>query len=244
VACSPPHSAIQYAHQPSASHRWNFSAVVLASRVTQPSSAQDCRQYGFFSARICLNSLGFRILNLVLYSLVVLVCVTLLLIFAEKEMGLLQQSQDSQTRYNTVYFWRDSSLWVDAVILAINKRRLFNSCNHFRTLSLPPWSSWPLSSRSNGTLHSVNPLSSAGQTIPFIVGVGSLVRVFSVYSEPILKRRFGHDTQATSSLEAKDPPGLVALEVMLVPHSAPMEWIDLEPEATETWMGLVEGAPT
>ena len=81
-------------------------------------------------------------------------------------------------------------------------------------------------------LRGVNSLSLAGQTIPFIVGVGSLVRVFYVYSEPMFERRFSHVAQATSSLEAKDPPGPVAFEVMPVPYSVPMEWIDPEPEAT------------
>jgi hypothetical protein len=92
-------------------------------------------------------------------------------------------------------------------------------------------------------LRGVNSLSSAGQTIPFIVGVRSLVRVFYVYSDPMFKHRFGHDTQATPSLEAEDPPGPVAFEVMPVPYSAPMEWIDPEPEATTTWAGRVEEAP-
>ena len=82
------------------------------------------------------------------------------------------------------------------------------------------------------TLRGVNSLSSAGQTIPFIVGVESLVRVFYVYSEPMCKRRFGHVAQVTSSLEANDPPGSVAFEVMPVPYSVPMEWVDPEPEAT------------
>ena len=82
------------------------------------------------------------------------------------------------------------------------------------------------------TLRGVNSLSSAGQTIPFIVGVESLVRVFYVYSEPMFKRRFGHVAQVTSSLEANDPPGPVAFEVMPVPYSVPMEWVDPEPEAT------------
>ena len=53
-----------------------------------------------FSTRIRLKSLGFRILNLVLYSLLVLMRVILLSIFAVKEMGLLQRSQDPQIRYS------------------------------------------------------------------------------------------------------------------------------------------------
>lgn len=82
------------------------------------------------------------------------------------------------------------------------------------------------------TLRGVNSLSSAGQTIPFTVGVGSLIRAFYVYSEPMFKRRFGHVAQVSSSLEAKDPSGPVAFEVIPVPYSVPMEWIDPEPEAT------------
>ena len=85
---------MQCVDQPSPSRRWSFSAVVLAS------SAQYCPQYGFFFARIRLKSLGFHILNLVLYSLVMLMCVILLLIFAVKEMSLLQRSQDPQIRYS------------------------------------------------------------------------------------------------------------------------------------------------
>jgi hypothetical protein len=75
-----------------------FQLWFWASRVTQPSSAQDCQQYGFFFAGIRPKSLGFRILNLVLHSLGTLMCVILLLIFVAKEMGLLQRSQNHLIR--------------------------------------------------------------------------------------------------------------------------------------------------
>jgi hypothetical protein len=75
-----------------------FQLWFWAWRVTQPNPAEGCQEYGFF-ARIRLNSLGFRVLNLVLYSLVMFTCVTLLLIFAAKELGLLQRGPDPQIRY-------------------------------------------------------------------------------------------------------------------------------------------------
>jgi hypothetical protein len=74
-------------------------------------------------------------------------------------------------------------------------------------------------------LRGVNSLSSVGQTIPFIIGVGSLVCVFYVYLEPILAARFGRGTQAESAQEAGVPPGPLPFEVMPVPYSAPMEWV-------------------
>ena len=80
-----------------------FQLWFWAGRVTQVNSMRDCPQYGFFFARIHLNSLGFRILNLVLYSLVLLACVSLLLIFAAKEMGFLRRSPDPPIRYGTHY---------------------------------------------------------------------------------------------------------------------------------------------
>ena len=107
-----------------------FQLWSWASRVTQSSSSQDCQQYAFFFARIHLKSLRFRILKLVLYSLEMLVCVILLLIYLRQRKWV----SFGEARLGTVHFWKDSSLWVDVVILAISKRRLFNSYNHFRVV--------------------------------------------------------------------------------------------------------------
>ena len=76
-----------------------FQLWFWAWRVTQPSAAQGCQEYGFFFARIRLNSLGFRILNLVIYSLMLVACTTSLLIFAAKKLSLLRQSPDPEIRY-------------------------------------------------------------------------------------------------------------------------------------------------
>ena len=72
------------------------------------------------------------------------------------------------------------------------------------------------------SLRGVNTLSSAGQTIPFLIGVGSLVHVFYVYVKPMILRRFGRDESSTKSepesrpmdswsppmLQSPMPPGL------------------------------------
>ena len=95
-------------------------------------------------------------------------------------------------------------------------------------------------------LRSVNSLSSAGQTIPFVIGIGSLVRVFYIYIKPMLKARWGSGTQVESSQEAKDPPGPVPFEVTPVPYSATVEWIDVDPQNTTDYVVDVEprSAPT
>lgn len=74
-------------------------------------------------------------------------------------------------------------------------------------------------------LRGVNTLSSAGQTIPFLIGVGSLVHLFYVYVKPIILRRFGRDESSESEpesgamgrwsppmLQAPMPPGLESSE--------------------------------
>jgi hypothetical protein len=78
-----------------------FQLWFWAWRVAQPSRAEGCQEYGFFFARMRLNSHGFRVLNLVLYSLVTLGSTVLLLIFMVKETGLLQRCQSPQIRYVT-----------------------------------------------------------------------------------------------------------------------------------------------
>lgn len=75
-----------------------FQLWFRAWRVPQPSLTDGCQEYGFFFARIRLNSLGFRVLNLVLYSLVMFACTVLLLIYGAKETGLLQRHPGPQIR--------------------------------------------------------------------------------------------------------------------------------------------------
>lgn len=82
------------------------------------------------------------------------------------------------------------------------------------------------------SLNSVNSLSSAGQTIPFVIGIRPLVRVFYVYSEPILKRHFGRGESAESSSAPKLEPGPLPFEVMPIPYSAPVDLDNLESERT------------
>lgn len=72
-----------------------FQVWFWAWRVTHAIPAEGCPQYGFFFARIRLHSLGFRVLHLVLYSLVLCACTVLLLVFAAKEVGLLQRETRS-----------------------------------------------------------------------------------------------------------------------------------------------------
>jgi hypothetical protein len=89
------------------------------------------------------------------------------------------------------------------------------------------------------SLRGVNTLSSAGQTIPFLVGVGSLVRVFYVYAKPMIQRRFGRGESVEFSSESKPEPGPVPFEVIPVPYSAPIELNEPEPE-TITYHVVVE----
>lgn len=79
-------------------------------------------------------------------------------------------------------------------------------------------------------LRGVDTLSSAGQTIPFLVGVGSLVRVIYVYAKPIISRHFGRGESVVVSSESKPEPVPAPFEVMPVPYSAPVELHEPEPE--------------
>ena len=89
-------------------------------------------------------------------------------------------------------------------------------------------------------LRGVNLLSPAGQTIPFIIGIGSLLRVFYVYIKPTLKARFGCGDQTESSQQAKDPPGPVPFEVIPVPYCVSVELADPELQNERRYVVRVE----
>jgi hypothetical protein len=82
------------------------------------------------------------------------------------------------------------------------------------------------------SIRGVNSLSSAGQTIPFVVGLGALVRIFYVYAKPMILRRFGRGDSAALSSEIKPESGPEPFEVLPVLYSAPVELIEPEPETT------------
>jgi hypothetical protein len=64
--------------------------------------------------------------------------------------------------------------------------------------------------------------------MPFVIGVGSLVRVLYVYSEPVLKRHFGRCELAESSSESKPELGPLPAEVISVSYELPAPPVDLD----------------
>jgi hypothetical protein len=109
-----------------------FQLWFWAWRIAQPGPVGGCQEYGFFFARIRLNSLGFRVLNLVLYSLVMFACLTLLLVFAARKLGLLQPGPDPEIRYGTSLQILSGPLLMRGT-LAKAARRHFVSCNLCQT---------------------------------------------------------------------------------------------------------------
>jgi len=85
------------------------------------------------------------------------------------------------------------------------------------------------------SLRGVDTLSSAGQTIPFLIGVGALVHVFYVYVKPMILRRFGQDESAvsTKSETEPDPTGAWDMPVLQAPMRRRMDDDDKEEEEEE-----------
>jgi hypothetical protein len=131
-----------------------FKLWFWASRVTHLSPAKGCQEYGFFFARIRLNSLGFRVLNLVLSFLVLLACFSLLLLFAAKEMACFSGIQIRQS--GMAHITKASRPYIDATALETIRSGRYSDYSLLRIWSWPAWSSWLLSLRSNGTNSAVS----------------------------------------------------------------------------------------
>lgn len=120
-----------------------------------------CTEFGFLFARIRLNQRGFVVVNVVLYFLLLLCCMAVLGISVGKRWGFLEEKPKrsiGRVRKTALQELQTFiNLTVASIIVAATELTI--AWNH---------------------ITDVNEISSAGQTIPLIIGVGQIVRVLYI----------------------------------------------------------------
>lgn len=137
-----------------------------------------CRNYGFAFARVQLNSRAYQVINIVLYfvlGVAVLVLFTLRLNSITKGPGDKRKRAEQWEREKERFGKRRLSLRVDA----LQKLNLANNLITATTVVVAT----ELTIEWNH-ITAVNTISSAGQLIPFVIGLGVVVRVLYVWRKP------------------------------------------------------------
>ncbi|KAF2472760.1 uncharacterized protein BDR25DRAFT_365913 [Lindgomyces ingoldianus] len=126
----------------------------------------NCQQYGFFFAQIRLNNKGFVAVNILVFFFLGLVCLYIIWLKIRRAAGL--PSPRAKRRRHLIAHIEllgNIDVWVK-IVVALTV-----------TVATELVIDW------NG-IEGVNSLSSAGQTIPFLIGLGSVLRIFYVYWFP------------------------------------------------------------
>jgi hypothetical protein len=138
----------------------------------------SCRFYGFAFAKVPLNNRAFQVVNIVLYFIL---GVAVLVLFTLRLNSMMKGPEDERRR---AIQWeiekrrlgrRGLSRRVDAL-------RTLNLANNFTTASIVVVAT-ELTIQWNH-ISDINTLSSAGQLIPFVIGLGVVLRVLYVWLTP------------------------------------------------------------
>ncbi|KAF1997790.1 hypothetical protein P154DRAFT_524525 [Amniculicola lignicola CBS 123094] len=129
----------------------------------------NCQQYGFVLGQVRLNSKASVVLNALMYFMIGLICLYLLLLKVRAIAGRPDPMERRKKRKMSrrhlathIELLRNMDTWFKIVVaLAV-------------TVATELTISW-------NEIKGVNNLSSAGQTIPFIIGLFALIRIFYVY---------------------------------------------------------------
>ncbi|KAK5016675.1 hypothetical protein LTR16_001586 [Cryomyces antarcticus] len=124
---------------------------------------QGCRSYGFIFTKVPLDAKAVIVVNLVLYSLLLLVCLFVLfrtLLVAVGGYEYEDEPSISERQFQTLHRWEVliAAIVASTIITATELTIYWNNITN------------------------VYSLSSAGQTIPFAIGIGALLRVVYVYA--------------------------------------------------------------
>lgn len=132
----------------------------------------SCQQYGFLFGQVRLNSKVSVTINAILYVTLGLICLYLLALkirhilgFPDPYEGRKKRVISRRHKYAHIQLLRNLDGWFK-LIVAI--------CVLAATELTILW---------NG-IEGVNNLSSAGQTIPFVIGLGAVIRILYVYMKP------------------------------------------------------------
>lgn len=160
------------------------------------SNGLDCVRYGFMFARVPLNNLAFQVIDIVLYFILGII---VLVVCALRVRSLLTDPDGDERMEN----WREGikkyrKSWIRRRNRRLQQLNLFNNLIIASTIT----TATELTMRWN-RITNVNEVTFAGQLIPFVIGLGGLVRILYVWR----KRGFpyfsdqGHRPRPTASYQ-------------------------------------------
>jgi hypothetical protein len=147
----------------------SFQLWYWFARVPQLAS-ESCQEWGFLFTKIALNNVALQVINIVLNFILGTIVLSLAVIRAIKFMNRIDDEDEGKR-------WRDNftdeELWA-RISLLHNLDSLFKLITASIVIV-----AGELTIRWNH-ISGVNDISSAGQLIPFVIGAGSLLRIFYV----------------------------------------------------------------
>ncbi|KAG4436666.1 hypothetical protein IFR05_007845 [Cadophora sp. M221] len=152
-----------------------------------PLGHEGCTEFGFLFARVRLNQRGFVVVNVILYFLVLLFCVAILGISVGKRWGLLEDKEGRSIGRVRLTALQELQTFVNVTVISIVVAA---------TELTIAWN----------RIKDVNEITSAGQTIPLIIGIGQIVRVF--YIMLVTGDDYGDYDSDTESIADSRTPGV------------------------------------
>jgi hypothetical protein len=128
----------------------------------------DCQQYGFLFGQVRLNAKVSIVVNALLYVFLGVICLYILLLSLRHLAGepdpadRRRRSISRRDKYAHIQLLRNMEGWGKLIVALVV------------TLATELTIQW-------NELKGVNSLSSAGQTIPFVIGLGSWIRILYIY---------------------------------------------------------------
>jgi hypothetical protein len=138
----------------------------------------SCRFYGFAFAKVPLNNRAFQVINIVLYFVL---GVAVLVLFTLR-LNSLAKGDENKRRRAAQWEREKQRLGKQGLSDRVTALQQLNLVNNFTTASIVVVAT-ELTIKWNHVT-GVNTLSSAGQLIPFVIGLGVVVRVLYVWLKP------------------------------------------------------------
>jgi hypothetical protein len=140
-------------------------------RIPELAVQKTCQQYGFLFAKIRLDGVVFQVINIVLNFILGVIVVCLAIIRLVKvAFGIKEEDKIQRDRMTP----REQAQLDARIALLHNLDSMFKLATASAVIVAAELTiKW-------NTISGVNDLSSAGQLIPFVIGLGSLLRVFYV----------------------------------------------------------------
>ena len=140
---------------------------------------QACQQYGFFFAKIRLNRKGFEVLNLLFYFLLLSFCAIMLFTTVLKRANLVVEKRTRRPGYRVSLRQYGIPCLSDADISSRptqieSLQKLRSVCNV--AVASTVIAGTELTIKWN-KIQGVNSLTSAGQTIPLLIGIATILRI-------------------------------------------------------------------